>query len=131
MDDAIDRKGDGEVAPEDEALPVVARMVIEIRSDGARTVARGALEDVGRGERVGIDVRGGSPVELAGMLLRALVAAPVRSVLARMTGPKGHVLEDSDERTGTGRARDPSGLVERVRRRATRAVRRRLGLPTE
>lgn len=120
MTDAVDRKQDGEVAPADEALPVVARLVIEIRSDGSRTVARGALEDVRLGERVGVDARGGSPAELAGQLLRAIVAAPFQAALARMTGAKEQVLEDSPERVG---------LVERVRRSAARAVRRGLRLP--
>jgi hypothetical protein len=120
MADAIDRKQDGDAAPTDEALPVVARMVIEIRSDGTRTVVRGALEDTSHGERVGIEAHGASPAGLAGMLLRAIVAAPIQTALARMTGPKGQELQASPE---------PAGLVERVRRTAARAVRRGLRLP--
>ena len=120
MTDAMDRRRDGDAVQADEALPVVARLVIEIRSDGSRTVARGALEDVNRGERVAIEARGDSPAELAAQLLRSIVAAPIRAALARMTGPKGHALPDSSERVG---------LVERVRRRAARAVRRGLRLP--
>jgi hypothetical protein len=114
MADALDRKD------ADEALPVVARLVIEIRSDGSRTVARGALEGTDQSERVAIEARGGSPAELAGQLLRALIASPVQTALARMTGLKGHVPPDNAE---------PVGLVERVRRRAARAVRRGLRLP--
>jgi hypothetical protein len=120
MSDAIDPKQDGDVVHADEALPVVARLVIEIRSDGSRTVARGALDGTGPGEHVAIEAQGGSPAELAGMLLRAVFATPVQAALARMTGPKGHVLADSGERTG---------LVEGVRRRVARAVRRGLRLP--
>lgn len=120
MTDAIDRKQDRAVAPADDGLPVVARLVIEIRSDGSRTVARGALEDTNLGERVGVEASGASPAELAGQLLRAIIAAPFQAALARMTGSNRHVLPDSPER---------AGLVERVRRRAARAVRRGLRLP--
>ena len=41
--------------------PVVARLVIEIRSDGTRTIARGAAEDVALGERVQIEAHGATP----------------------------------------------------------------------
>jgi hypothetical protein len=112
-DGAVDRAGGAEAEP-----PVVARLVIEIRSDGTRTLARGALEDAALGERVAVEARGGSPAELAGQLLRALLAAPVQAALARWTGPSGHVPEDSE-----------GGLGQRLRRRALGAVRRRLRLP--
>jgi hypothetical protein len=70
--------------------PVVARLVVEIRSDGSRTVARGAVEDAQRGERVTIEARGDSPLQLAIALARALTSVPrlsarsaVRGLLAR------------------------------------------------
>lgn len=119
MTDAIDRKHGEDAAPADD-LPVVARLVVEIRSDGSRTLARGALEDTNLGERVGVEASGDTPAELAGKLLRALVAAPFQAALARMTGPPRPVLEDSEQ---------PAGVVERLRRRAARAVRRGLRLP--
>lgn len=56
----------------DEDLPVVARLVVEIRSDGTRTVARGAVEDVATGHKTGIVARGGSPLALAADLTRGL-----------------------------------------------------------
>lgn len=56
----------------DDDLPVVARMVIEIRSDGVRTVARGAVEDVATGQRTAVTARGGSPLGLAADLTRAV-----------------------------------------------------------
>lgn len=120
MTDAIDRKHPGDVKPTDEDLPVVARLVIEIRSDGSRTVARGGLEDTNLGERVAIEARGNSPAELAGQLLRSILAAPFQAALTRMTGAQRHALPDGPER---------AGLVERVRRSAARAVRRGLRLP--
>lgn len=59
-----------------EQLPVVARMVVEIRSDGTRTVARGALEDVVTGERVQLEASGSSPVQLAASLASSLLSTP-------------------------------------------------------
>lgn len=63
----------------DEDHPVVARMVVEIRSDGSRTVARGALEDLASGERVALEASGGSPAELAAQMLKSLVKLPLAS----------------------------------------------------
>ena len=60
-------------APE---LPVVARLVVEIRSDGTRTLARGALEDVVTGERVAVEANGGSPAQLAASLASNLLVTP-------------------------------------------------------
>jgi hypothetical protein len=57
--------------------PVVARMVIEIRSDGTRTVARGAMEDAISGERVAIEARGSTPMALAASLAKTIFSAPM------------------------------------------------------
>jgi hypothetical protein len=57
-------------------LPVVARLVVEIRSDGSRTLARGALEDVVTGERVAVEANGGSPAQLAASLAGNLLTTP-------------------------------------------------------
>lgn len=82
--------------PTDEALdqpaepPVVARLVIEIRSDGSRTIARGALEDLTSGERVALKADGRTPAELLGSLLGQLTVIPrmvARAALGRL-GPR-------------------------------------------
>jgi hypothetical protein len=57
--------------------PVVARMVIEVRSDGTRTIARGAMEDVASGERVAIEARGTTPMALAASLAKTIFSAPM------------------------------------------------------
>ena len=67
--------GPSDVAREDD-LPVVARLVVEIRSDGSRTVARGALEDLASGQRAAVRVEGTSPLALSWQLARALVSLP-------------------------------------------------------
>ena len=59
-----------------EALPVVARLVIEIRSDGSRTIARGGLEDMASGQRVTVEARGDSPLQLAVALAKSLSTLP-------------------------------------------------------
>jgi hypothetical protein len=56
--------------------PVVARLVVEIRSDGRRTIARGALEDAASGQGVAIEARGNSPVQLALSLARTMLSIP-------------------------------------------------------
>lgn len=71
--------------------PVVARMIIEIRSDGSRTIARGAVEDVKTGQRTAIEARGDSPIQLAIALARSLGSLPrlaVRSSLRGLLGRK-------------------------------------------
>jgi hypothetical protein len=56
--------------------PVVARLVVEIRSDGSRTIARGALQDAALGHEVAIKAEGGTPVELAMSLVKSIIKAP-------------------------------------------------------
>jgi hypothetical protein len=56
--------------------PVVARLVIEIRSDGRRTIARGAAEDVLLGEKVAVHAEGTTPLALALSLAKSLVTLP-------------------------------------------------------
>jgi hypothetical protein len=73
--DAVAAPRDASVASRQEP-PVVARMVVEIRSDGSRTIARGALEDLEAGERVAIQAEGATPLALAASLARALLRAP-------------------------------------------------------
>jgi hypothetical protein len=72
-----------------EEPPVVARLVIEIRSDGSRTIARGALEDVSSGQRTAIEAHGASPLQLALALARSLSQLPkltARSVVRGLLG---------------------------------------------
>jgi len=69
--------------------PVVARLVVEIRSDGSRTIARGALEDAQRGERVAIEARGDSPMQLAIALARSLTQLPRLSARSAIRGLLG------------------------------------------
>jgi len=72
------------VKPEASALdsalpepPVVARLMVEIRSDGTRTIARGAIEDISSGERVAVEAKGSTPGQLAASLARTIFATPL------------------------------------------------------
>ncbi len=71
--------------------PVVARMIVEIRSDGTRTIARGALEEATTGERVAIEAHGSTPLALASSLAKSMLSAPVlarQAVKALIAGRK-------------------------------------------
>ncbi len=77
--------------------PVVARLIVEIRSDGSRTIARGAVEDVQSGQRTTLEARGDSPLALALQLAKALTQLPrlsarsaVRGLLARRKDKSGN-----------------------------------------
>lgn len=56
--------------------PVVARLIVEIRSDGSRTIARGAIEDTVNGVKTAVEARGDSPFQLAIALARSLTQLP-------------------------------------------------------
>jgi hypothetical protein len=87
------KEGTDPLTLDDDEPPVVARLIVEIRSDGSRTVARGALKDELSGEQVSLVARGNSPLELALQLTRSLVTAPLaagqlaRAMLARNKPP--------------------------------------------
>lgn len=73
--DPLVPSGPTEVTRPDEP-PVVARIVVEIRSDGRHTIARGAMEDASTGRGVAIEASGRSPLQLALSLARSLVTLP-------------------------------------------------------
>jgi hypothetical protein len=74
--EVAERAADSQVAQDGDELPVVARMVVEIRSDGTRTVARGALDDRVSGQQVAMRFDAGSPLSLAKSLAKAILSVP-------------------------------------------------------
>jgi len=56
--------------------PVVARLVVEIRSDGSRTIARGAIDDCSRGEAAAVQIEASTPAALVRELLRSMWTLP-------------------------------------------------------
>ena len=85
-----------------EALPIVARMVVEIRSDGTRTIARGALDDRVSGQQVAVELTPSSPWAMAKGLAKLLITAPwsarsaVRRVLRPRAAGRGRLREGDD-----------------------------------
>ncbi|MCA8922421.1 MAG: hypothetical protein KDD82_11465 [Planctomycetes bacterium] len=85
-------------AVEDDELPVVARLVIEVRSDGTRTVARGGLEDRTTGQRVSLEAKGGSPLELSAQLAKGLMASPLWLGVQTVGGLRRRLRESVSKR---------------------------------
>ena len=74
--EALVRVGPRIPATPGEEPPVVARLMVEIRSDGSQTIARGAVEDMASGERVAVEARGTTPAQLAASLAKTVFATP-------------------------------------------------------
>jgi hypothetical protein len=72
-----------------EEPPVVARLVVEIRSDGSRTIARGAVEDTVSGQRTQVEAQGTTPLQLALALARSLTQLPRLSARSAVRGLLG------------------------------------------
>lgn len=70
--------------------PVVARLVIEIRSDGSHTIARGAMEDALSGQKVAVEASGTTPLALALSLAKSIAGTPVlaRQAFRALVGRK-------------------------------------------
>jgi hypothetical protein len=94
------RRADAPLAERPEP-PVVARLIVEIRSDGTHTVARGAMEDAVNGERTTIEAEGGTPLELARSLAGALMTTPL------WLGKAASALVRARLKPGEAGARDP------------------------
>jgi hypothetical protein len=90
--------------------PVVARLVVEIRSDGSHTIARGAMEDAASGQGVAIEASGRTPLQLALSLARALVSLPAfgRSARALLRGASRDRRKDSNRGDSGGGGRGAS-----------------------
>lgn len=80
--------------------PVVARLIVEVRSDGTRTIARGGLE--AGGEAVTLEAHGTTPAQLAASLARTIFTAPaLLRQLGRSTNGDGRELRTSPDRDDT------------------------------
>jgi hypothetical protein len=64
--------------------------MVEIRSDGSYTVARGAMEDSVSGQKVAIEASGGNPLALALSLAKSLTDVPwlARQAFRALIRPK-------------------------------------------
>jgi hypothetical protein len=71
----LQKSGAPITSPNDEP-PVVAQLMIEIRSDGSRTVARGALHDLRNDEHAHVHAEGKTPQDLILSLMGSLLSLP-------------------------------------------------------
>jgi hypothetical protein len=101
--------------------PVVARLVVEIRSDGHITVARGALEDAQLGERTSLEVKSGTPFQLVLSLVNALFHLPAFASSVAQALLAGR-MKDTDQSQGV---RDHAPARPPRSRRGHREPRRR------
>lgn len=76
MTDLPEKKDDDLLPQKDDLPPVVARIVVEVRSDGTRTVARGGMEDRVTGQKVALQAEAATPLELSRLLLRSIIDMP-------------------------------------------------------
>ena len=74
--DALQKRSSTQVGTPNEEPPVVAQLMIEIRSDGSRTIARGALNDLRSGESAQVHAEGKTPRDLMLSLAGSLLALP-------------------------------------------------------
>jgi hypothetical protein len=80
-----------------EEPPVVARLMVEIRSDGSRTIARGAIEDIASGERVAVQAEGTTPAQLAASLAKSLFTLPLLASRVVRSMRTAHQLRPEDK----------------------------------
>lgn len=72
----IDTPGPDHKDHQEQEPPVVAQLMIEIRSDGSRTIARGALNDLLSGESARVHAEGRTPRDLMLSLAGSLLSLP-------------------------------------------------------
>jgi len=73
---ALDANRAGTEVDKPSEPPVVAQLMIEIRSDGSHTIARGALHDLRSQESAHVHAEGQSPAQLIASLLGSLLSLP-------------------------------------------------------
>jgi hypothetical protein len=73
---ALDTRGEKAEVDTRPEPPVVAQLMIEIRSDGSHTIARGALHDLRSKESAHVHAEGQTPAQLVASLLGSLLSLP-------------------------------------------------------
>lgn len=74
--DALQKRSSTQVGAPNDEPPVVAQLMVEIRSDGSRTIARGALNDLRTGESAQVHAEGRTPGDLMLSLAGSLLSLP-------------------------------------------------------
>ena len=107
--DALQKRSSTQVGAPNDEPPVVAQLMVEIRSDGSRTIARGALNDLRTGESAQVHAEGKTPrdlmLSLAGSLL-ALPASISQTIFRRNTAPELKKAEEPIATVTSGSKKD-------------------------
>lgn len=74
--DALQKRSSSQLGTPPDEPPVVAQLMVEIRSDGSRTIARGALNDLRSGESAQVHAEGRTPGDLMLSLAGSLLSLP-------------------------------------------------------
>jgi hypothetical protein len=82
----------GALSNAEQEPPVVAQLMIEIRSDGSHTIARGALHDLRSQESAHVHAEGKTPAQLIASLLGSLLSLPT-GTFERLRNPAEHKHE--------------------------------------
>lgn len=91
---AIDGSGVRAEVDKKQEPPVVAQLMIEIRSDGSHTIARGALHDLRSQESAHVHAEGQTPAQLITSLLGSLLSLPIGTLQKRPKEMKGDEAKD-------------------------------------
>lgn len=98
-----------------DAPPVVARLIVEIRSDGSRTIARGGLEDLTTGQKVAVRAEGTTPAQLARSLASTLVTLPLFAARIARSIQRGEGAESGEPQAPPASLEDDSRAGSRPR----------------
>lgn len=82
--------------------PVVAQLMIEIRSDGSHTIARGALHDLQSNESAHVHAEGQTPAQLVTSLLSSLLSLPAGPFQKLRPKPESELAKDAESRRKKG-----------------------------
>jgi hypothetical protein len=105
--DALQKRSSTQVGTPNEEPPVVAQLMIEIRSDGSRTIARGALNDLRSGESAQVHAEGKTPRDLMLSLAGSLLALPAsfsQAIFRRSEIPELKAKAETPPRDGKPKA---------------------------
>ena len=89
--DALQKRSSTQVGAPNDEPPVVAQLMVEIRSDGSRTIARGALNDLKTGESAQVHAEGKTPGDLMLSLAGSLLSLPAtfgQAIFRRNSAPE-------------------------------------------
>jgi hypothetical protein len=83
-------------------LPIVARILVEIRSDGTRTVASASVQNALLGQAVSVQAETTTPNSIAQVLLRSMARMPLLGTVASRALLRSGLVRDLADPTSRG-----------------------------